>query len=155
ATECCRLSSFAKARRGSFVRAISSARMCAQKQRLGACAVRHLEIHVKKAWIFKEIASWPEKSAFPKWQEGRHPHCHFRGLRSLSSRYGPPHRSAAQGDLCHEASAQTPHSRAARQLPDLSTIIRVDPSSTGDSRRQGALPAPDPCSAVNSVATLQ
>jgi hypothetical protein len=30
--------------------------------------------------------------------------------------------------------------RAARQLPDLSTIIRVEPSSTDDSRRQGALP---------------
>src|SRR4029078_4766569 len=33
--------------------------------------------------------------------------------------------------------------RAARQLPDLSTIIRVEPSSTDDSRRQGALPVPD------------
>ena len=31
-------------------------------------------------------------------------------------------------------------SRAARQLPDLSTIIRVEPSSTDDSRLQGALP---------------
>ena len=29
----------------------------------------------------------------------------------------------------------------ARQLSDLSTIIRVEPSSTGDSRRQSALPA--------------
>jgi hypothetical protein len=28
--------------------------------------------------------------------------------------------------------------RAARQLPDLSTIIRVEPSSTGDSRLRGA-----------------
>ncbi len=31
----------------------------------------------------------------PKWQEGRHPHCHFRGLLRLYSRYGPPDRSAA------------------------------------------------------------
>ncbi len=30
--------------------------------------------------------------------------------------------------------------QAARQLPDLSTIIRVDPSSTGVSRLRGALP---------------
>jgi hypothetical protein len=30
--------------------------------------------------------------------------------------------------------------QTARQLPDLSTIIRVEPSSTGDSRLQGALP---------------
>jgi hypothetical protein len=31
-------------------------------------------------------------------------------------------------------------SRAARQLPDLSTIIQVEPSSTDDSRLRGALP---------------
>ena len=30
--------------------------------------------------------------------------------------------------------------RATRQLPDLSTIIRVEPSSTDDSRLRGALP---------------
>ena len=34
-------------------------------------------------------------------------------------------------------------SRAARQLPDLSTIIRVEPSSTDDSRLRGALPDAD------------
>src|SRR5262245_29305724 len=34
-------------------------------------------------------------------------------------------------------------SEATRQLPDLSTIIRVEPSSTGDSRLQGALPRMD------------
>jgi len=34
-------------------------------------------------------------------------------------------------------------SETARQLPDLSTIIRVEPSSTDDSRLQGALPQPD------------
>ena len=33
--------------------------------------------------------------------------------------------------------------QAARQLPDLSTIIRVEPSSTDDSRLRGALPQPD------------
>ena len=37
----------------------------------------------------------PHHAAFPKWQEGRHPHCHFRGLLRLHSRYGPPDRSAA------------------------------------------------------------
>jgi GNAT superfamily N-acetyltransferase len=31
----------------------------------------------------------------------------------------------------------------ARQLPDLSTIIRVEPSHTDDSRLQGALPTAD------------
>jgi hypothetical protein len=34
-------------------------------------------------------------------------------------------------------------SETARQLPDLSTIIRVEPSSTDDSRLQGALPTTD------------
>jgi len=34
-------------------------------------------------------------------------------------------------------------SETARQLPDLSTIIRVEPSSTDDSRLQGALPKAD------------
>src|SRR6516164_6986692 len=34
-------------------------------------------------------------------------------------------------------------SETARQLPDLSTIIRVEPSSTDDSRLQGALPSSD------------
>ena len=39
-------------------------------------------------------------------------------------------------------------SQTARQLPDLSTIIRVESSSTGVSRPRGALPAPDSCSAA-------
>ena len=34
-------------------------------------------------------------------------------------------------------------SETARQLPDLSTIIRVEPSSTDDSRLRGALPIAD------------
>ncbi len=33
--------------------------------------------------------------------------------------------------------------QAARQLPDLSTTIRVEPSSTGDPRLRGALPEAD------------
>ena len=51
------------------------------------------------------VDCFPARAAFPKWQEGRHPHCHFRGLLRLHSRYSPPDRSAAQGDLCHEAPA--------------------------------------------------
>ena len=49
---------------------------------------------------------FPVHAAFPKWPEGRHPHCHFRGLLRLHSYYGPLDRSATQGDLCHEASVQ-------------------------------------------------
>src|SRR6202166_3702667 len=51
------------------------------------------------------VDCFPAHAAFPKWQEGRHPHCHFRGLLRLHSRYGPPDCSAAQSDLCHEAPA--------------------------------------------------
>jgi hypothetical protein len=51
------------------------------------------------------VDCFPARAAFPKWQEGRHPHCHFRGLLRLHSRYRPPDRSAAHGDLCHEAPA--------------------------------------------------
>ena len=40
----------------------------------------------------------------PQSLAGRHPQLHFRGLLRLHSRYGPPHRSTAQGGLCHEAS---------------------------------------------------
>jgi hypothetical protein len=46
------------------------------------------------ARIVFEVA-FPAHAAFPKWQEGRHPHCHFRGLLRLHSHYGPPDRSAA------------------------------------------------------------
>jgi hypothetical protein len=95
--------------------------MFAQKQRHGAHAVRRLAIHVKKAWISKEIASWAERSAFPNWQESRHPHCHFRGLLRLYARYGPSDRSVTQGDLCHEASVPPVTQRnrsSARQARD-------------------------------------
>jgi hypothetical protein len=50
------------------------------------------------------IAS-PRLRAFPVMLAGRRPHCSFRGLLGVHSRYGLPDRSAAQGDLCHEASA--------------------------------------------------
>src|ERR1700737_4092387 len=41
--------------------------------------------------------------------------------------------------------------QAARQLPDQSTTLRVDSSSTDDSRLRGALPRPNSCSAANSI----
>jgi hypothetical protein len=85
--------------------------------------------------------------AFPKWQEGRHPHCHFRGLHRLHSvtarRIAQPPKVTFVTRL---RPSQLPD-QAARQLPDLSTIIRVESSSTGVSRPRGALPSPDSCSA--------
>src|ERR1700736_3185577 len=92
---CCRPSTIAKAHRGSSAYMISSAQTCAPKQSVGARDVRCLAIRAREVLIYKEIASWAARSAFPKWQEGRHPHCHFRGLLRLYSRYGPPDRSAA------------------------------------------------------------
>ena len=81
--------------------------------------------------------------AFPKWQEGRHPHCHFRGLHRLHSvtarRIAQPPKVTFVTRL---RPSQLPD-QAARQLPDLSTIIRVESSSTGVSRPRGALPMPD------------
>src|SRR4030081_437215 len=44
--------------------------------------------------------------------------------------------------------------RAARQLPDQSTTLRVESSSTDDSRLRGALPQPDSCIAANSIFSL-
>ena len=53
--------------------------------------------------VHVSIAS-PFHAAFPKLWVGRHPHCPFRGLLRLHSRYGPHARSTAQGGLCHGAS---------------------------------------------------
>ena len=41
--------------------------------------------------------------------------------------------------------------RAARQLPDQSTTLRVESSSTDDSRLRGALPGTDSCTATNNI----
>src|SRR5262249_21251043 len=48
------------------------------------------------------VDCFPTRAAFPKWQEGPHPHCHLRGLLRLPRRCGPPDRSASQGALCRE-----------------------------------------------------
>src|SRR5262249_49934032 len=87
------------------------------------------------------VDCFPAHTAFPKWQEGRHPHCHFRGLLRLHTRYAPPDRSAALGPpfATRLQPVQLP-ARAARQLPDQSTTLRVESSSTDDARLRGALP---------------
>src|ERR1700730_7340116 len=92
---CCRPSTIAKAHLGSSAYTILIAKTCAQKQSVDARDVRYLATRAREALIYKEIASWAVRDAFPKWQGGRHPHCHFRGLLRLHSRYGPPDRSAA------------------------------------------------------------
>src|ERR1700736_4261832 len=72
--------------------------------------------------------NFPARAAFPKWQEGRHPHCHFRGQLRLHAYYGPLDRSAAQGDLCHEAPALSV------TRPSRLSTLRVESSSTGGVR---------------------
>jgi hypothetical protein len=52
------------------------------------------------------VDCFPAHAAFPKWQEGRHPHWDFRGLLGLHACYGPLNCSTAHGGLCHEASTQ-------------------------------------------------
>jgi hypothetical protein len=74
------------------------------------------------------VDCFPAHAAFPKWQEGRHPHCHFRGLLKLHSRYRPPDRSVAHGDPCHEAPA-LPVTRPSR----LSATRSIDNSLGGSS----------------------
>src|SRR5712675_31807 len=87
------------------------------------------------------VDCFPAHAAFPKWQEGRHPHCHFRGLHRLHSvtarRIAQPPKATFVARL---RPRQLPD-QAARQLPDLSTIIRVRSSLTDDSRLRGALPS--------------
>src|SRR6267378_7445411 len=86
------------------------------------------------------IDSFPAHAAFPKWPEGQHPHCHFRGLHRLHSITA--HRIAQPPKVTFVTRLQPSQlsGQTARQLPDLSTIIRVESSSTGVSRLRGALP---------------
>src|SRR5215471_20989242 len=78
------------------------------------------------------------RATFLVFSASRRPHLHFRGLLRLHSHYGPSDCSTAQGGLCHEASTGQLPIRVARQLPDLSTTIWVEPSSTGKTRHRGA-----------------
>jgi hypothetical protein len=49
---------------------ISIAQTCAPKQSAGDRDVRCLAIRTREVLIYKEIASWAARNAFPKWQEG-------------------------------------------------------------------------------------
>src|ERR1700676_1409733 len=82
----------------------------------------------------------PAHTAFPKWQEGRHPHCHFRACSGFT--HVTAHR-IAQPPKAPFVTRLQPFSlpgRAARQLPDQSTALWVESSSTSDPRLRGALP---------------
>jgi hypothetical protein len=95
------------------------------------------------------VDCFPARAAFPKWQEGRHPHCHFRGLLRLHMLRPAGSLSRPEAIFVTRLRPFRSPGRAARQLPDQSTSLRVESSSTGDPRLRGALPIPDmtPCSA--------
>ncbi len=60
------------------------------------------------------VDCFPAHTAFPKWQEGWYPYCHYRGLLRFHSSYGTLDRSAAQGELCREAPTSRLPDQAAR-----------------------------------------
>jgi hypothetical protein len=92
------------------------------------------------------IDCFPAHAAFPLWQGGRHPHCHFRGPLRLHSGYGPPDRSAAHRRPLSRGSNPCSCPHEPLQLPDQS--LRVESSSTDNSRLRGALPTADSCTAA-------
>src|SRR6201993_3296862 len=95
------------------------------------------------------VDCFPAHAAFPKWQEGRHPHWDFRGLLGLHSCYGPLNCSTAHGGLCHEASTQMvahPSRSSATGAIDNSPG-----TATGDTRIQGALHSITSSARVSSV----
>jgi hypothetical protein len=86
------------------------------------------------------VDCFPAHAAFPKWPEGRHPHCHFRGLLRLHSRYGSSDRSVTKATFVTRLRPCQLPAQAARQLPDQSTTLWVESSSTDGSRLRGARP---------------
>jgi hypothetical protein len=94
----------------------------------------------------------PSRAAFPESQAGRHPRRHLRGLLRLHSRYGPLDRSAAQRRPLSQG-----FDRAGYPAGPLAsyqtkpTTLWVEPSSTGDARRLGALRNPGFCNRAADV----
>ena len=86
------------------------------------------------------VDCFPAHAAFPKSQAGRRPHFTFEACsgftRVTARRIAQPPKAAFVTRL---QPFRLP-SRAARQLPDQPTTLWVDPSSTGEPRRWGALP---------------
>src|SRR5207344_3109486 len=89
------------------------------------------------------VDCFPTRAAFPKWPEGRHPHCHFRSLHRLYSVTARPIAQPPKAAFVTRLQPFRLPGQAARQLPDQSTILWADSSSTSDSRLRGARPLPD------------
>ena len=92
--------------------------------------------------VLVSVAS-PSRAAFPESQAGRHPRRHFRGLLRLHSRYGPLDRSTAQRrPLSQGFGAAGYPAEPLASYQTKPTTLWVEPSSTGDARRLGALRNP-------------
>jgi hypothetical protein len=97
------------------------------------------------------VDCFPAHAAFPKWPEGRHPHCHFRGLLRLHSRYSSSDRSVTKATFVTRLRPCQLPGQTARQLPDQSTTLWVESSSTDGSRLRGARPKSDIARFIRSL----
>ena len=83
---------------------------------------------------------FPVCAAFPGQKTGRRLLRLFRGLLARHLRYGPPNlaQTPMAAFVARLRPGRSPR-RTARQVPDQSTTLRVEASSTGDTRLRGAL----------------
>ena len=89
------------------------------------------------------VDCFPAHAAFPKWRRVGIRIVTFEACSGFTRVTARQIAQPPKGDLCHEAPACRLPGRAARQLPDQSTTLWVDSSSTDDPRLRGALPAAD------------
>jgi hypothetical protein len=69
------------------------------------------------------VDCFPIRTAFPALWSGRHPHCFFRGLLRLHSRYGPLIAQPPKAVFVTRLRPVRLLVQAARQLPDQSTTL--------------------------------
>src|SRR4249920_3155427 len=98
------------------------------------------------------VDCFPAHAAFPKWQEGRHSALSLSRPAQASLTLRPAGSlSRPRATFVTRLQPMRLPAQADRQLPDQSTTLRVDTSSTDDSRLRGALPIPDSCTATKSI----
>src|SRR5262249_4550106 len=104
-----------------------SRRAAEQRDEIAPCAVVHRRrAHYPGGSSGCSCRLLPRSHGLPQMAGGSASALSLSRPARLHSRYGPPDRSAAQSNLCHEAPALAVAARAARQLPDQSTTLRVE-----------------------------
>src|ERR1700686_2858993 len=122
----------------------------------GARGIRHRAAVSGLAWTATRDRRLPRPAAFPKWQGGSASALSLsRPAQALLTLRPAGSLSRPKATFVTRLQPLQLPARAARQLPDQSTTLRVDSSSTDDSRLRGALPRPDSCTAANDVHGLQ